>query len=312
MRNKAGRTALALAFGEHPGQSHGLEFDADRKFFRAAILPFLEEHVIRRGKRALIIHEFNVGFDLNGLERGNEEHEKILGELVRKTEENANARLSATINSGMPLSPDQGWFEWGYGERIAEINRSIPGAIRNIVEPLQPGTVWRMWEQTLVCERSRITGSLAESVDIEMELIRRSIDICLERSRRVVALVKEARESHPEMAIVVPRGFAHRGMADDFDYSEFEMTVSYSLRGAPLFSSEAIIESFGRTLGKEELRRYAMLSLNFDDYTRRVGLPGIRNNGTPLTKEAIWKMRVEARRHALETVDAQARFRKHG
>jgi hypothetical protein len=312
MRNKAGRTALALAFGEHPGQSYGVRFDADRKFFRAAILPFLEEHVIRLGKKALVIHEFNVGYDLSGLQRDNKEHEEIIRALLRQTEEKANNALGATLNAGIPLAPDQGWFDWGYAERIAEINRSIPGAITNIVEPLRPSTVWLMWEQTLACERSRGARSFEESVEIEMEAISGSIDICLGRSRRVAALVKEARESRPDMAIIVPRGFAHRGMADEFDYSEFEMTVSYGLRGAPLFSSEAIIESFGRLLGEDELRRYALLSLHFDDYLRRAWLPGIRKSGAQLTKEAIWEARVAARRHALDSVDAQERFRKHG
>ncbi len=301
-----------LAFGEHPGQSHGVRFDADRKFFGAAILPFLDEQVIRRRKRAVVIHEFNVGYNLEGLRKGDEEHEGIIRALLRQTEENANGKLAATLDAGIPPGPDQGWFDWGYAERIAEINRNIPGAIRNIVEPLRPSTVWLMWEQSMLHETLGAPGSFPEAVEMEAEAIRGSISICLERSRRVVSLIKEMRAADPRLAFVVPRGFAHRGMAGDFDYSEFEMTVSYGLRGAPLFSSEAIVESFGRALGDDELRRYAMLSLHFEDYIRNVGLPMFRKNGAKLTREGIWAMRVDARRHAFEALDSKEPLRRIG
>ena len=301
IRDRTGRAALLLAFGEHPGENHGISFDADRNFFKSTVLPFLEEQVIRCGKKAFVIHEYNVGIDLRGFEKGNAKDEKIVSEILMKTEEKANNAFSSSLNAGLPLAPELGWFDWGYAERIAQMNKDNPGAIRNIVEPLKPGTAWHMWEQSVALERSSAC-CFSESVEIEIDMIRRSIEICLERSRRVVALVKAIREADPHTAIVVPRGFAHRGMSGDFDYSEFEMQVSYNLQGVPLFSSEAIIESFGRKLGEEELRRYAMLSLHYEEYIRTTGLKKISRDGLPPTREDIRGMWVDARKHALETL----------
>jgi hypothetical protein len=301
MSNRVGRTALVLAFGEHPGHCCGLRYEADKAFFRGAVLPFLDEHAVSRAQKVLVIHEFNVGYDLSGMSPENPEHLAGVRGVVEKMEEHANAVLRGSLDCGIMPDEYQSWLDWGYLERIIEINRAAPGRIRNIIEPLSDSTVWRMWDQTLTCNRTGDAGGYAERVELEMEIIRHSIEICLGRSRRVSALVKEIREKEPETAIIVPRGYAHKGMAVDFDFSEFEMRVSYGLRGVPHFSSEAIAESFARKLSEGELMRYAVLSIRFDEYIRkaRTMIRPAQVNGGQITLERLLQMNAEARRYAL-------------
>jgi hypothetical protein len=306
MNVNGGRTALALAFGEHPGDFFGARCRADREFFRSRMTPFLEEQVLGNGKRAIMIHEFNVGFNLAGADRHDRAQAEMVGKLVEKSETDANAMFAASLDAGRPVTGYGGWFDWGHTECIAETNRMRPGAIRNIVEPQGASTVWRLWDQMCVEGGIAKVKSFDERVAVEKEIIRHSIGICLERSRRLASLVKAFRAANPNLAIAITRGYAHQGMAGEFDQSEFEVISSSGTNGAPHFPSEAIIESFRRELGEDELARYARLSLRFDDYlaaNRKGILKDSRMDGeAPM--ERVWALHKRARAYALSVETA--------
>ncbi|MCI0504165.1 hypothetical protein L0Y65_05660 [Candidatus Micrarchaeota archaeon] len=309
MQRRTGRTALALAFGDHPGHCCGVSYGADKGFFRASIIPFLDEQAIDKGNKVTVIHEFNVGFNLAGADRKNPEDAKRVRQMVEQTESFANAELERTLDAGEMPGMYRDWLDWGYLERIAEINRMRPGMIRNRIEPLRQSTVWRMWDQSVSGSALRKAAPFCERVEAEMELIRLSIGICLERSGRVIALAGEIREREPGTAIAIPRGWAHRGMAGHFEYSDYEVRVAYGLKGVPHFSSEAIAESFTRTLSDDELRRYAALSLHYGEYMGRNGcrIHGGAENPESIPVERIWEISAQARRYALERVGPAVR-----
>lgn len=295
------KTALTFAFGEHPGDFFGARCRADKGFFRSKIAPFLEEQVLRKGKRAIMIHEFNAGFNLAGADRLDHAQAEIVGRLVQKAETDANAMLAATLDTGRPPNGYGGWFDWGHAECIADINRMRPGGIRNIVEPQGVSTVWRLWDQMLVEERMTGAKNFDERVAVEKEIIRHSIGICLERGRRLASLVKAFRAANPTLAIAVTRGYAHQGMVGEFDQSEFEVTSSSGTNGAPRFPSEAIIESFRRDLGEEELARFARLSVRFNEYmsANRKRILDESCNGAEAPVERVWALNKRARAYAL-------------
>ena len=266
MNVRGSRTPLALAFGDHPARCNGVYYGADKPFFRNAVVPFLDEQVVRGGRRAIIIHEFNIFFDLNNLDPKNASHIRHVEGIMKEAEKNANAHFRQTLDAGRPLRENAGWFDWGYLDYIAEINGRTPNMITNIVEPQRGSTLWLMNGYGSQYTPVGDADSFANRVAAEAESIRGSIRICLERSRRVSALVKEIRRKYPDAAIVVPRGYAHKGMAVDFDQSEFQLTVSERLKGVPLFSSEAIAASFSGALGDAEIARYARLSIYYSEY----------------------------------------------
>jgi hypothetical protein len=302
MKNKAGRTPVALAFGEHPGHSCGVRYGADREFFRSAVLPFLEEHAVRRSQRVMVIHEFNIGLNLTDIDRTDPAHAGVVRRMVEDIESRANAELKRSLGAGEMPRAYRDWFDWGYLERIAEINRMWPGRIANRIEPLEGCTVWRVWDQTETMKRARDDMRIEERIGLEIDILRQSIGICLERSRRVVEAVKMLRLAEPDTAVVIPRGYAHKGMAGDFDASEFEVDVASGLQGVVQFPSEAIAESFSRDLSEDELRRYAMLSLMYDDYVgiNSHRIRSVAESQEPARLERVWEVSAEARRHALD------------
>ncbi len=307
MKNGARRTPLALAFGDHPGNFHGLRFPADRAFFRAAVVPFLENAVLKEGRNAIIIHEFNTGLELGHLDRHNPEHAEAVENAMAGIERGINEHFSETLDAGRRLVRYSDWFDWGYVDDVARMNGSAPGRVRSIVEPLRASTAWLVHDSIAPRRRIRAAEGFDGMVEEECEAIRFSIAICLERSRRVSALVKEIRAADPDIAIVVPRGWAHRGMETDFDFSEFQIVASAALKGVPHFSSEAVVESFSRELGQDELHRYARLTLYGEMYHshNRERLGAILEMGPEAAQKAMWEFNAGARRYALAMEDAR-------
>lgn len=297
-----GRTPLLLAFGEHPAECGGIRYGADKRFFKSAVVPFLEEHVERRGEKAAIIYEFNMGFDLQGYDRLNPAHIQAVQTMVAQTGKGMGDSVSPSLDAGSEIGANAYWFDWGFLDKVMAINSITPGRVRNIVEPLAADTAWTMWDQSLAADAMRNAGSFEERVEIEKEVIKYSARTCAGRSRRVADLVRRIRGQEPQMAIVIPRGYAHSGMVAFFGQEEFDITCVSHMRGAPRFSSDIIIEAFGREVSEEEWRRHAALSLRFSNYALTNGERFLRKacNGGGYDEDALRMLSVEARRHALE------------
>ena len=281
-----------LAFGEHPGQHGDKVYPAHRKFFKAALLPFLED-ARQRGQRVLVIHEMSVDYRTKGLDGVNKADVESLEAGLQIAENNMNGLLSESLDVGQMLNVARDWFDWGYLDVIVDLNQAAPGTIRNIVEPFGANTLGHIDEHTELFRRSQNPMPFRERLRLEAELIRASIKISLSRSLRVVKLIKRLRSENPDLAVAVPRGYAHHGMSEHFDYSEFEMTVASSLKGAPSFLADAVAESFRRPLTDQELMIYARLSLYFEEYCLNA-----MKEGAGL--ENIWDTYSEARQYALE------------
>lgn len=296
-----GRTPLLLAFGEHPAECGGIRYGADRKFFRSAIVPYLEEHVLKRGQRAAVIFEYNVGFDLAGYVRNNPEHEKAVEEIVTRYWGIAANELLPSLNRGVwPIKPTD-WFDWGYLDRVISINAGRPNSVICALEPLGANTAWDMYEQSGKSGALRFAGTFLEKVEVEMEILRYSARICVERSRRVARLAQAIRRQDPDAAIIIPRGYAHSGMTAFTSQEEFDITFMAHMRGAPRFSSDMIIESFRRDVGAEEQKRYAALSLHFSSYCTANAERFLREacRGGQYDEDSLRMLSVEARRYAL-------------
>jgi hypothetical protein len=255
------RTPLLLVFGEHGGRNGRLRVPPDKEFYKGLVDPFVEKHVVGEGKKAIVVHEYNTAINCDGL--GNSEVSAIMANL----ENRLNLKLQATFNQGIPMDQDSmDWFDWGFMDNILEINRNAPETVECIVEPLGASTQWIMWKQSKLSRKHRTTKTFDESVIAEAEVIRGSIEICMDRDRRLVEFVHKLRRENPDRVIIIPRGYAHKAMAQDFDYLHYMKIESARLTGAPWFSTEAIIEAFSKHLTPAELERYARLSLHYSEY----------------------------------------------
>jgi hypothetical protein len=255
------RTPLLLVFGEHGGRNGRLKIEPDKEFYKGLIDPFVEKHVVRGGKKAIVIHEYNTAINCEGLD--NREVIEIMANLEKKI----LLKLEATFNCGLVMDENSmDWFDWGFMDRILEINREAPGTIDCVIEPLGASTQWIMWRQSMLSRQRRSARSFDESVLTEVEMIRGSIQVCIDRDKRLVEFVNRLRRENPDRAIIIPRGYAHMGMARDFDYLHYMKSEAARLTGAPWFSTEAIIEAFSREITPAELERYARLSLHYSEY----------------------------------------------
>ncbi len=255
------RTPLLLVFGAHGGRNGGLKVPPDKEFYKGLVDPFVEKHVVRGGKRAVVVHEYNTSINCENL--SNSEVSQIMSNL----EHRLKLKLDATFNHGMKMDEDSmDWFDWGFMDKILEINREAPSTIECVIEPLGASTQWIMWKQQQLSRIVRHTDSFDESVIAEAELIRGSIEICMDRDKRLAGFIHKLRTEDPDRAIIIPRGYAHKGMAMDFDYLNYMKIEAARLTAAPWFSTEAIIEAFSKQLTPAELERYARLSLHYNEY----------------------------------------------
>ncbi|MFH0884320.1 MAG: hypothetical protein V1861_01260 [Candidatus Micrarchaeota archaeon] len=297
-----GRTPLLLAFGEHPAECGGVRYGADKKFFQSAVVPFLEEHVERRGGKAAIIFEFNVGFNLLGFDRDNPAHARAVQKMVAEHEMDMVGKVTPKLNGGMEIGPAAEWFDWGYLDKVIAINAMKPNSVLSIVEPLGADTAWSMWDQETVMATLRNADSFMEKVKIEKEIIRYSARTCIGRSRRVADLAQRIRREDPAIALIIPRGYAHSGMASFFSPADFDVTLLSHMRGASRFSSDIIIEAFAREVSDDEWTRHAALALHFNAYCSANGerfMNASKKNGS-YDEDVLRLLSVEAKRYALD------------
>jgi hypothetical protein len=149
---------------------------------------------------------------------------------------------------------------------LVEINGKAPGTAVTIVESQSASTIWLCWERMLMERKLYVAGSREEEIELEKAVLKKASEIAFERNRRVFAHAQELRKESPKKAIIIPRGYAHLGMSTFFDPIDYDITFTSRHRGAPRFSSEAIIDSFKRQLSEQDWAWYASLSLHFSEY----------------------------------------------
>jgi hypothetical protein len=255
------RTPLLLAFGVHPGSRHGIPYSADRKFFRDVTIPFIEGH---SGRKAVIIHEYNIGCPSETGLQGDVHSAAYLQRYASLHQEHVRKMLEDSVNVGLNPDPsNRSWFDWGCLDEIIAMNSSRPGSVFNTIEQLSGTTLSIMREQSLLNQGFRLAMPRDAELAVEISVMKKSVEVAFNRNRRLVRFVESLRQEDSERAIVIMRGYAHLGMAKLFDHLDYEMTVVSHHPGAPYFSSEAIIASFGRDLPEQEWVRYGTLSLDY-------------------------------------------------
>ena len=99
-----------------------------------------------------------------------------------------------------------------------------------------------------------------EGVGTMMGFIRTMAEDCIRRDRGVLGMVERSAALDPDAAIVVPRGSGHRGMVALLEGSPHRVHVAERL-DCEDFMDRAVRISYGRALGDDELRAYAVLEL---------------------------------------------------
>jgi hypothetical protein len=255
------RTPLLLVFGEHSTRSKGVDVPPNKKFFRSMVNPFIDGYLSGKGKRVAIIHEHNTRIDSAGMEPDG------LKSAVAELEGRIQRKLDDTFARGIAMESNaMTWFDLGFMDKVLEINREAPGTIQCIIEPMNHEVQQIMGKQAALAAERRTTEVFDVLVQVETEIIRQTIEISRIRNHGVVRRVHELRAEDSKRAIIVPRGYAHKGMAQEFDPREYGITGGAHLEGVSWFSTEAIIESYTRELTKEDLEGYARLSIYYREY----------------------------------------------
>ena len=181
------KTKVLLVFGMHGSDRRGYSIPPDKPFFRKSVVPFLEEHVEKGGKKATIIRELSVGSKVSDLICGKGEKRLRSLAVVRFMAKTAGHRESVE-GYEMMLSLIRtacGMYEagaaegyqmldkgtdvpdiahWGFEEYMLRINKRSPGAIRSVCE--------RLDAEAVVAEiaHSHGFGSLVRSFENKPEL----------------------------------------------------------------------------------------------------------------------------------------------
>ena len=244
------KTSVLLAFGKHSSR----ESPANKKFFRRAIVPFLEEHVERRGKKATIVHENAVydAFDdeiaekvtkkkLKAQEEPTEENVRSFREFLSSLERTFDEMYKTMIkyyefaNTGReepPLDSSE-FFEtlgglpydqsWGFEDYVLKVNRTSPYSIVNICEKPNVEAALTSWHVRTIksgARPSRFADHLVDTVRFEVMQMHA-------RDAALVAQMEEIAKTDPESVIVVPRGLMHKPMIQLIDKEKFDFTVHY-------------------------------------------------------------------------------------
>ncbi len=247
---------ILLAFGTHGSRGE----KPDRRFFRREVSSFIEA-AAANGRRVAIIHEFSVYGDI----RVDEEERSLLmhrGSLeglqhplrghLAALQDQANAGLRRTLDLGLPGEPIE---DWGFNDRIREINARRPGSVLSVVEPQSLESLVAHWR---IADLGG--GIQPDGVGHMMGFIRTMAEDCARRDRRVAGMIERTAALDGDAAIAVPRGSGHRGMRAMLAGTAHEVRVVERL-ACEDWMDRAVRASYSRTLSDEELRACAVLEL---------------------------------------------------
>jgi hypothetical protein len=255
---------ILLAFGTH-GRG---DRPPDRRFFRSAVVPFIEE-ALREGRKVAVIHELclydRIGFleeDVQRLlsGRGAEGAGEWLREDLAMVQAEANHALRNTLDLGIAGAPVA---DWGFNDAIMEVNAARPGSVLSIIEPQTVESLFAHWRM-----RSFLSSLGPQGVDCMAGFIRTMAEDCIRRDLGVLRLAERSALINGEAAIVIPRGSAHRGMAG-LIRGRHELLVAEG-RSREDYMDRAVRLSYGRSLGEDEARAFAALELELLRFVHRM------------------------------------------
>ncbi|MEK6982385.1 MAG: hypothetical protein AABX38_05625 [Candidatus Micrarchaeota archaeon] len=287
------KVPVLFAFGDHGNLSLR---SADRKFFRCAVVPFLEE-MVSAGRKVVVINEAFFGQRSDYVNPLREEfgqkkvdlldktvldEEPAALEIIQAAKESrftANFLLDQTINLGVPLSGrlnfvdlqraflksikkgmfgdfDSSMFKehlqfhlkelrsylWGFENDIVRLNSPNSSSIRTVYESFDRFAFFELWDFDRIQEQIHLLPS-GSSVPIELlaELAITFVEANYIRDLAVKKLIEDLSEKDPRVAIVVPRGDAHREMVCLFDHSRFDISTRIGVLDNEFFYVKALL-----------------------------------------------------------------------
>ncbi len=273
------RTKLLLAFGLHGNEFGIMRLPPQKRFFRDAVVPFLEKHVGRGKRDAVVIHELGSTKEWEDSFEENEKREAaglsgdnkgmwleiIRGELYER-EVRYRGILEKSLDIGRaPDAATDGirMEDWGFLDHIAESNRRQNGRITNLFEPPSAEAACERWRTGFIQDMLLDNPRRKDGPELALEFLKSKINFYVKRDNAVAASAERLALESPERAIVIPRGLAHAGMTALFDSAKFDITLSKDERFTTDFVPDAAKMAYeGRTDGRE-LERFAALQLEF-------------------------------------------------
>ena len=273
------KTKVLLAFGTHHGTKR--KEKADRPFFRDSVAPFLEEEIIKNGKRAAIIYEVTLEDYIPSSPKSKEEMRMYLSETGNQRKRRMTliqqelTKLERTITQKWRETRDRGEpfmkvsLDWGFEDIILEINRSRPNQITHYAEPQSSEATYAWWATDILLkelDRYRFSDrqrKLGIMIDYIMEFVKHDVL----RDKSVFSLAERLRRENADRVIIIPRGTAHRGMNVLFKPDHYNVVYKESEDVLYLdFLDEFIAKNYIGTPPKEDLMRYAKLQLDCMEY----------------------------------------------
>ena len=303
------KTKLLLAFGAHGD----LKIEGDSKFFRKAVIPFLEEHVERGKRKAAIICEGTMPEEIPRDKAGPEPVRTVAalywlmrdreGFLERATEwvaerdKKANSFFMDVADKGLLESGTQGWPNsdfWGFEEYAMGLNRKEPGTVRFLMEPPNIEAIYMDAFRKTISRLLRLTGENLEFVAESMRYSMRSAMLC---DKEVLGLTDQLAQEDPDIAIIIPRSRSHMAMEAFFSRDRYDVFVRTGSLGEWSFESDALVRFYAGDLGERELMLYAKLEQELLSYTKSFRLDIVQQDRFPL--EVLERVYLEARAYAI-------------
>jgi len=281
-----------LAFGTHGNA----ELEGDKRFFRNAIIPFLDEHVKKGKGKAAVIYE---GFQPTRIEEDESKPEKervkdnlaflrrkkktvmeYLGLISAGFEETASAILRNIANKGtppgsyIPKDMEQEIIGMlyssflGFEEYAMALNRLEPGTVSFFSEPQNAQAIYAETYGKLL---HRSLGLEPKNPGIATKCMALAIEHMMLRDREVKDLAGRLAKESPEIAIIIPRGRAHAPMEMMFKQDRYDISLHIGSPDILTFENDAMIRAYGGKLSRRELSLFAKLEEGISAYARMMG-----------------------------------------
>jgi len=312
------RTKLLLAFGTHGNA----ELEGDKRFFRNAIIPFLDEHVKNGKGKAAVIYE---GFQPTRIEEDGSRPEKervkdnlaflrrkkktvmdYLGLISAGFEETASAILRNIANKGtppgsyIPKDMEQEITSMlyssflGFEEYAMALNRLEPGTVSFFSEPQNAQAIYAETYGKLL---HRSLSLEPKNPGIATKCMALDIEHMMLRDREVKILADRLAAEDPDIAIIIPRSRNHMAMEALFERDRYDISLLMGSLGEWSFESDAMVGFYAGELSERELMLYAKLEQELLSYTKSFRLDVVQQDRFPL--EVLDRVYLEARAYAI-------------
>jgi len=311
------KTKVLLAFGSHRGTYDTFPVRGNRRFFRQAVVPFIEENVEKEGARAAIIHDCVCH---NWLRPPLDD---IKVEIIKKNlkhEEIDSARIEGVIKEyerqipileeqsrkllGLMNEETRGMTAWGFETAVRRINRRNPNQIIHFIEPQEIASVSLDLEEDVQRTISMLTDDYETAIDCIVKFIKALAMETIYRDKGVVALADKLMTEDPEMVIIIPRGWAHKGMATLFDRKKYDITIAEEQNKNVPFAIEAALRYYNLDFDERNLRRYAILEHDANEFLEKKGLWFFLTHASVLVSRRLFRYTIDgfikkARKYAI-------------